>query len=364
MTRVDNRGGNIPGSVGNGRIDCRIEGVEMTVIFTGISCSGRKELMHDFQQLCAERGMDVGFFNVGDFMKQAALDAGIEFTEKVLDSDRPVLALARRAALYEIARLAQEHTHALIGIHVCFRWRGVLVEGYSYREMLQFPADMFINVVDNLQDIAHRMEGNPQWSGMQRDEINVWLDEEEFLTKQLAGLCNKPYYVVSRHLNLENLYDLLFTPSKKKFYLSYPITLLQDSPERIQEIRDFGASLAKDFIVFDPLDIKDMELAKRLEVVETPATLNELDRVTIDRIKTRTISRDYQFIRQSDFVVVLYLTDKLSPGVLSEMNFASRYNKPVYAVYSHKRSPFFENLCEKIFDTPEELRNFLRETYC
>ncbi len=335
----------------------------MTTIFTGISCSGRKELMHDFQQLCHGRGMDVRFFNVGDMMKQTAAEAGIEFTEKVLDSDQPVLALARRAALYEIANLAQTNEHAMIGIHVCFRWRGILIEGCSYRDMLQLPADMFINVIDNLQDIIHRMENNPQWSGMQQDEINVWLDEEEFLTKQLAALCNKPYYVVSRHLSLEHLYDLLFTPHKKKLYLSYPITLLQEIPEQIREIRDFGAELAKDFIVFDPLDIKDMELAKSLEVLDAPATLDELDRVTIDRIKTRTISRDYQFIRQSDFVVVVYPTDKLSPGVLSEMNFASRYNKPVYAVYAHERSPFFENLCEQIFDTPAQITDFLRRTY-
>ena len=57
-------------------------------------------------------------------------------------------------------------------------------------------------------------------------------------------------------------------------------------------------------------------------------------------------------------MVVLYPTDKLSPGVLSEMNYASRHNKPVYAVYSETRSIFFENLCDKIFDTFEELEDF------
>ena len=336
----------------------------MTVIFTGISCSGRKELMHDFQQLCQERGIDAGFLNVGDFMRQAAAESGIEFTEKVLDSDQAVLALARRSALYEIANLTQGQQHAAIGLHACFRWRGILLEGYSYRDMLQFPADLFINVVDDLQDIIERMKDNSQWEGMQRDEVNVWLDEEEFLTKQLAGLCNKPYYLVSRQFSLEHLYDLVFTPSKKKFYLSYPITLLQETPEQIESIRDFGLLLGQDFIVFDPLDIKDMDLAKSLEVVDTPTSLDELDRMMVDRIKTRTISRDYQFIRQSDFVVVVYPTDKLSPGVISEINFASRYNKPVYAVYAHERSPFFENLCERIFSTPEQMWDFLEETYC
>ena len=88
-------------------------------------------------------------------------------------------------------------------------------------------------------------------------------------------------------------------------------------------------------------------------------TISNIDASFNEQVKTRTISRDFQFIHQSDFVVVLYPTDKLSPGVLSEMNYASRYNKPVYAVYSHARSPFFENLCERIFDTVEELDSFL-----
>lgn len=334
----------------------------MKIICTGISCSGRKELMQDFEALCKQRGLNIGFFNVGDFMKQAAAEAGVVFTDKVLDSDQAVLALSRKSALYEIANLAQNFEHAIVGIHACFRWRGVLLEGFTFREILNLSPDLFINVVDNLEDIAQKMTENPQWTGMHRDEINVWLDEEEFFTKQLAHLSDKPYYVVSRRYNLESLFALLFS-QKKKFYLSYPITLLRDSPEQIENIRKVGAEFSEHFIVFDPLDIKDMELAKNLEKGEMDARVYDISQTTIERIKTRTISRDYQFIRQSDFVVVIYPTDKLSPGVLSEMNFAFRYNKPVYAVYTHSRSLFFENLCERIFDTPEELKDFLFETY-
>lgn len=332
----------------------------MNIVCTGISCSKRKELMQDFLVLCKAKGMDVGFFNVGDFMERAAAESGVKFTEKVLDSDPAVLALARRSALYEIANFAKEHEHAFIGLHACFRWRGILVGGINFRTMLDFPADVFVNVVDDLEGISKRMSKNPQWTGMHKNEINVWIDEEGFLTEQLADLKSKPYYVVSRQHDLENLYHLLFS-SQKKFYLSYPITLLRDTPEKIEEIRSFGTEIQDDFIVFDPLYIKDMELVRSIEVSDTDAKISDLDQSLIERIKARTVSRDYQFIRQSDFVVVLYPTDKLSPGVLSEMNFASRYNKPVYAVYTYARSPFFENLCEQIFDSIDELRDFLNK---
>ena len=339
----------------------------MNIICTGISCSGRKELMEEFEDLCRNKGLRIGFFNVGDFMYSTAAASGVKFTDKVLDSDPAVLSLARRSAFYEIANTAHNYEHTFVGLHACFRWNGKLVEGISFRDIENLPADVFINVVDNLADINQRMDDNPQWTGMRRDEINVWLDEEEFLTKQFASLKGKVHYTVARQHNLENFYDLLFS-KKRKFYLSYPITLIRrEAPDQIKSIRKFGSKMRKDFIIFDPLDIEDMDLIPSLESSRDGAdeseitTVSDIDRDFSVQIKTRTISRDYQFIHQSDFIVVIYPTDKLSPGVLSEMNFASRYNKPVYAVYSHARSPFFEHLCERIFNTIEELEAFLED---
>ncbi len=330
----------------------------MNIICTGISCSGRKQLVADFEALCHEKELNIGFFNVGDYMHRTAAASGVRFTEKVLDSDPAVLSLARRTAFYEIASLADNYEHAVIGLHACFRWRGELVEGISFKEIEGFPPDLFINVVDNIADISQRMESNPQWSGMGHDMLNVWIDEEEYLTKQLANMREKPYYTVARQHGLNNFYELIFS-SKPTLYLSYPITILQETPQEIEAIRTLGEKLRTAFIVFDPLSIKDMAWVRQSE----PSTLSQIDASTIEQIKTRTISRDYQFLHQSDFVVVIYPTDKLSPGVLSEMNYASRYNKPVYAVYKGERSIFFENLCERIFDTFEELETFLETEY-
>ncbi len=340
----------------------------MNIFCTGISCSGRKELIKDFEALCVQRELNIGFFNVGDYMHRVAAESRVHFTEKVLDSDPAVLSLARRTAFYEIARDAKSYEHAIIGLHACFRWRGSLLEGFSFKDIDIIPPDMFINVVDNITDIYARMEKSTQWAGIKKAALNVWLDEEEFLTRQIAHLTEKPHYTVARQHELANFYKLLFS-DKPKFYLSYPITLLRDTPEEIEKIRKLGEKLRHAFIVFDPLTIKDMALVTFSkaeaddEMLNVPETMSELDDDVIEQIKTRTISRDYQFVHQSDFVVVLYPTDKLSPGVLSEMNYATRHNKPVYAVYNETRSIFFENLCDKIFDTFEELDDFLKETY-
>lgn len=335
----------------------------MKIICTGISCSGRKELMANFKILCMKQKLNIGFFNVGDVMHRAAAESRVHFTDKVLDSDPAVLSLARRTAFYEIARRTESYEHAIIGLHACFRWRGSLVEGFSFKDIEILLPDLLINVVDNITDISGRMKESAQWSGMDNTTLNVWLDEEEFLTRQIAHFTEKPHYTVARQHDLENFYELLFSP-KPKFYLSYPITLLRDTPDEIKKIREIGERLSRSFIVFDPLTIKDMALVTAGGDGRVPAaTMGEMDDGVIEQIKTRTISRDYQFVHQSDFVVVIYPTDKLSPGVLSEMNYATRHNKPVYAVYTGTRSIFFENLCDRIFDTFEELADFLTTTY-
>ena len=73
----------------------------MKIICTGISCSGRKELMANFKILCMKQKLNIGFFNVGDVMHRAAAESRVHFTDKVLDSDPAVLSLARRTAFYE-----------------------------------------------------------------------------------------------------------------------------------------------------------------------------------------------------------------------------------------------------------------------
>lgn len=319
--------------------------------------------MRDFEALCRKKKADISFHDIGTVMKETARESGIEFTDlKVLDSDPTVLSLARRTAFYKISLEAQKTEHSCVGIHACFRWRGVLLEGLAYREVLEFPADIFLNVVDNIQDVIGRFQENPQWSWMQKDEVGVWMDEEEFLTEQLAKLCGKPFYVIAREQPLEDVYELVFG-NKPKFYLSYPITVLEDMPEELEKIRTSVKRLREEFICFDPLYIKDMTMARDLEAAERSRSITDVDSRMIENIKSRTVDRDFQFIRQSDFIVVMYPTEKLSPGVLSEMNFAHRYNKPVYAYYTHAKSPFFENLCDKIFTDVSELEDFLISEY-
>ncbi len=172
------------------------------------------------------------------------------------------------------------------------------------------------------------------------------------MTEILADVIGKPMFIVPRTHHLNNLADLFFT-NKKKIYLSYPITAVRESdPELLARIQGpVLADLEKLFVVFNPLDIKDMPLTYIKDL-----TLHEKE-----LIKKRTIERDFQFIDQSDAVVVMYFTDKVSPGVLAEIYYAHRNQKPVFMVFPGGKSPFIEDATTFMADTLEELMVQLRE---
>lgn len=108
------------------------------------------------------------------------------------------------------------------------------------------------------------------------------------------------------------------------------------------------------FVVFNPLDIKDMRLTYAGAEKDIPGLIGEIDAKAIGLIKTRTVERDFQFIDQSDAVVVFYLTDKVSPGVLAEIYYAHRNQKQVFITFKHGRSPFMEDAASTMSDTIEE----------
>lgn len=335
----------------------------MLVLCTGISCSEKRQFMLEFQAYCASRERPINFFDMGSLILEIAREQGLTLTpEKILDADEKVLRLLRALSFERLSRAIEHNSYpSFIGIHACFRWRGLLIPGFDFQNLKLLRPDLFINIVDNVQDIKQRMQESAQWRDkLDYEEIGVWLDEEEFLTQMLAELHEKPYYVVSRRHPLDNFYDLVFT-DKRKAYLSYPITHIEkEMPEKIEEIRRLGSFLRKHLVVFDPLDIKDMDLIKG-QSEEDGQKIEYIDKAQAERIETRTVDRDYQFISQSDMVIVVYPTEYLSPGVLSEMNFAHRYNKDIYAVFPFTPSPFFSRLCTQIFKDIGELVESLKQ---
>lgn len=337
----------------------------MRVLFTGISGSERGDVARDVAAYCTAHGYNVGVYDVGRTIFEIIEEQKLSISDgRILDVDPNLLKALRVAACERLLRRLEAHENAFISLHLTFRWRNQLLPGFNFSDIVKLAPDVYVNVVDNLQEIHERIQRSKEWERKPTlNELNIWLDEEEFITRTLADFQQKPCWVIARDHYVDNLAKLLFEPQRQKMYLSYPITTIRkEKPELVTTIRTFGRQLTERFVVFDPLHIKDMELAhatERPEKTSPPLDLRELNETVVEQIKHRTITRDYRFIDQSDFIVVYYPTDKLSPGVISEMIYAHTRNKSVYAIFAGERSPFFERYCTRIFPTIEAFEAFL-----
>lgn len=339
-------------------------------IATGISGSGRIEKLIEISQECEKRGFKALVSDVGTMIKDECQKHRIPYTDQtILDIDRPQLSLLRSSALKECILKEVTHNDAnihFIGIHATFRWKKRLIPGMSFRDILAIKPNGFINMVDNLETIMRVNHENPKWvqGALPNHEITQeWLKEEEFATEVLAEVIGVPIYLVAKNHNTSNLTDL-FVSGKKKVYLSYPITAVrEESPELLENIQiNILPQLEEMFVVFDPLAIEDMKLTYEGTTEDLPelATENITTRAK-DLIKARTIERDFQFIDQADAVVVFYMTDKLSPGVMAEINYAHRNQKPIFLAFPHSKSPFMEDVAHVIKPSIDELMPALKE---
>lgn len=330
-------------------------------IFTGVSGSGRIELLNELETELVKRGKSVNVFDVGRIIFDSAEGLNIKISdEKVLDIDKDLLTCLRKVALYEVQLqiTKQPADFNFIGIHGTFRWKNRLIKGISFRELNAFRIEGFINVINNVSEICEINSQNPKWRDNERpdiEETNNWIIEEEFITEMLAELHRVPFYLVCRKHNISNLTDL-FLKDKKRMYCSYPITQIEkDKPELLDKIRkDIMPKLENEFIVFDPLLIRDMDLVYQGKI-DLPDSIEKVSEKAASQLKARTVERDFQFIDQCDFIVVLYFTDKVSPGVLSEIIYSHRHNKPVFMVFPFPISPFLQDSATRIFKTEEEL---------
>jgi len=338
-------------------------------IVTGISGSGRIELLEEIKEEAKKRDQDIRIYDVGHLIRQEAIRNRIPIVDDlILDMDRNQLRLLRSAALknveLEITKSTENVIH-LIGVHATFKWKGRLIPGISYQDIVEMNPDSFLNVVHNLNEVITTNSKNPKWNKTtlpDGEETQDWIIFEEFVTEVLAEVSQRKMYLVARDHNISNLTDL-FTTGKKKIYLSYPITAVEkENPELLERIHnEILPKLENDFIVFNPMSVEDMPLTSKDIDKDLPELVDQLTPRAKEIIKSRTIDRDFQLIDQADGVVVLYMTDKVSPGVLAEIYYAHRNMTPVFVVFPYKKSPFMEDAVTHFEDDLDSMLDVLKE---
>ena len=333
-------------------------------LVTGVSGSGRIEKLNELQIYAESKGKKVRVIDVGRVIEQKALENNISFVdERILNLDQSTLSLLRALAIqtvmYDISK-DQNSDIIFIGMHALFFWRGNLIPGVSYSDLATINhLDGIITIVDDVITVCKTNAINPKWSDdpPAPESFQRWMMEEELLSDVFSSIKSVPMYVMARNQKTDNLYSFFFE-NKKKIYLSYPITAVRrDNPELLDKIlNEYKPNLEQMFFVFNPLDIMD-----KTHVAEGNKEVPRfLEKESVELIDARTISRDYRFIAQSDAVVVIYLTDKQSPGVSAEMQYAYAHQIPVYLFFQGSVSPFLSQIAN-IYQNDEDFFAALEE---
>lgn len=338
-------------------------------LVTGVSGCGRIEFLNDIAKFSSSKGKKVAIHDVGELISKECINKKVPLSDnKILDIDNNLLKTLRSLALkeIEISILKEKDIDLhLIGVHALFPWKGRLIPGISYSDIKNIQPDGILNIVDNVNRIHQKNQKNQKWDTTTLPDLKQtqeWMLEEEFVSQIISDVMDKPMYLIAKDHRIENIHDMFFT-KKKKIYLSYPITAVKtEQPDLLEKIQGpILEELEKLFIVFNPLAIKDMSLISDEKSSDIPDTINELDSRAQSLIKSRTIERDYRFIDQSDAVVVFYETEKVSPGVLAEIFYAHRNQKPVFVVFKYSKSPFLEDAVTSFTKDIDSMMPLLKE---
>ncbi|MFX0210340.1 MAG: hypothetical protein ACFFDT_30455, partial [Candidatus Hodarchaeota archaeon] len=225
---------------------------------------------------------------------------------------------------------------------------------WDFYYLTKLKPDLFLTIINIINDIYHTLEANPLWKGMNnRYQLGIWQEEEAFTTKLMAETMKKPFYIIARRQPPETLYRLIFEHEvSEKVYLSYPMTHIKDEGKKkdienlAQELRNLG------LVVFDP---GTMELEKIYE--DIPEDIRVFDFY-------QTVYRDFQLIDQGTMVVIFYPEIVHSSGVVNEQAYGFRNNKYVFAVFpAENYSPFTSFFADKTFKSVNELITFLKEEF-
>ena len=358
----------------------------MKIVVTGQVGIDKKEFLQRVERIAAGWGCALKTFHVGDMMYDEAPDVA---RGKILDLPLSRLENLRRSIFKDILVEANSYQNVLINTHATFRWNHGLFFAFDHDQMMSFDADMYIVLVDSIDQVHRRLKRDGHVDHTLKD-LMVWREEEILATELLSrivrghGCC---FICVRGDDTLaEMMARIMFRPEMKKAYLSFPMSHVMDLPLVLAEIDKFRRDMKRYFICFDPADMeKEKPLAQEALAAArdghrvftaglgdqrtTLETSQVLDIIT--DIDGQIYVRDFKLIDQADMIVSLIpaMADgkpAISSGVERELQHAHENTRDVFIVWQPdcEPSPFITETVTKVFRTTDEaIRYFIDHNY-
>ncbi|MHC4666518.1 MAG: hypothetical protein ACYS9T_11290, partial [Planctomycetota bacterium] len=170
----------------------------------------------------------------------------------------------RRSVFKDIIAKRRKTSNLIVNTHATFRWRHGLFPAVDFDQMRQLNADMYICLIDGIAALHTRLSDEHSIDHTLKDLL-VWREEEIIGTEMLCKGINEktPFYCLARGAEEETteaFYGLAFDGSRKKAYLSFPMTHVGGMVEIKEEIDEFRKLMKRFFICFDPGDLEESYL--------------------------------------------------------------------------------------------------------
>lgn len=358
----------------------------MKVVVTGMVGVDKKSYLQEVCQLGAEKGKEVLLCNVGDMMYAEAPDIP---PGKILDIPMKRLSSLRRSVFKDIIAKAQEAPNLIVNTHATFRWRHGLFPAMDFDQMRQLGADMYICLIDGVIALHSRLADEHYFEHSLKDLI-VWREEEIIGTELLCKGVNEAatFYCLARgceEQTTETFYELVFERSRKKAYLSFPMTHVADMKAIQEEINEFRRLMKQFFTCFDPADLEESYLPHYahkaaeqgsyfVEVIalgrKIRLDLGQVQQIERD-INSQIYARDFMLIDQSDMIIsyIPTLADgraAVSSGVERELQHSHEAAKQVFVIWTAKQRPsvFVTQTATKVFtDADSAVEYFKKQQY-
>ncbi len=356
----------------------------MKVVVTGQVGLDKRQFLERVAARATSQGFDTKCAHVGQRMY--AETPGVQ-KGKILDLPIGQLEAIRRSAFKDILREAETAPSLIVNTHATFRWNHGLFFAFDYDHMTELDADLYIVLLDNIDQIYRRLvrDGHTDFS---LKDLMVWREEEIMATEMLSRIVRRRghFYICVRgdkDEHVETVVRLMHRPQMKKVYLSFPMSHVMDLPDVQAEIDAFRAQMKQWFVCFDPAD---MESEKPLTFAAVDAakaghrkitTGQGEQQVTLDvqefigiipDIDGQIYVRDFMLIDQSDMIVSLVPAmpggkPAISSGVERELHHAHETGRDVFVIWQPEcePSPFITETCTKIFRSSQEALDFFQD---
>jgi adenylate kinase len=353
----------------------------MKVVVTGQVGLDKKSFLARVQQIAQAQGFDFDLYHVGDMMYTEAPDVA---RGKILDLPLTRLDNLRRSVFKDIIAESSSGGNIVVNTHATFRWHHGLFFAFDHDQMEAFDADLYIVVLDNIDQVYRRLheDGHRDFS---LKDLMVWREEEILATELLSRIVkgHGHFYICVRGDDVlaEMMARIMFRPEMKKAYLSFPMSHVMDMPDTLAEIEEFRRNLKRYFVCFDPADMEKekpltfdaIEAARQGHRTMISGTGEEKVEIDVQEflgiipdIDGQIYVRDFKLIDQADMIISLVPEmpggkPALSSGVERELQHAHEGTRDVFVIWKPacEPSPFITETATKVFrSTDEAIQHF------